>query len=128
MAARSEAQNRNRRAQARSAPRATAASSFPVVPPCFRQLLGALRVVFRPLRMLPRGRPLRLLPSRFHDPDLLAVADRIGRIGDDALVAAQAASDLDLGSEVARDPDLLEQDPVVNPDRRDLRSAVAKQE
>src|SRR5271157_2989899 len=128
MEERSVARNRNRRAQWRSAPRATLATSFSVIPPCLRHFLGALRVSARPLRPLRSGRPLRLLPSGFHDPDLLAVADRIGRIGDDALVLAQAASDFDLRSEVARDMHFLEGDTVVKPEGRDLRRVVAKQQ
>src|SRR5208282_5471744 len=128
MAERSVARNRNRRAQARSAPRATLAISFSVIPPCLRHFLGALRLNAQPLRSLLPGRPLRLLPSGFHDPDLLAVPDRIGRIGDDTLVLAQAAGDFDLRSEVARDMQFLEGDTVVKPDRRDLRRIVAKEQ
>ena len=72
--------------------------------------------------------PCVFSPAASIDPDLLAVADRIGRIGDDALVLAQAAGDFDLRSEVARDPHLLQLDTVVKPDRRHLRRVVAKQQ
>src|ERR1700729_1949207 len=117
--------NRSRRARARSAPRTTASTSFPVIPPCLRDLLGALRVTLWPLCALFFGWPLRLLSSRFHDPNLLAVADRIGRIGHDTLVLNDPAGDFNRGSEVAHNTYVLQDDTVIRPDCGDLRLGIA---
>src|SRR6202042_3677380 len=107
--------NRSRRAQARSAPRTTASTSFSVIAPCLRDLLGALRVPLWPLCALFFGWPLRLLPSRFHDPNLLAVVDRIGRIGHDTLVLIDPAGDFNRRSEVAHNTHVLQGDTVIRP-------------
>src|ERR1700722_3676633 len=114
---RSAARNRSHRAQARSAPRATAATSFSVIPPCLRDLLGALRMTARLFRSLLHRRARRFLPGGLHDADFLPVADRIGRVGHDALVLAKPPSDLNLRPEVAQYLHLLERNAVVNRDR-----------
>src|SRR5216684_796060 len=90
---RTVAQSHTRRARARSAPRTTVSTSFPLIPPC--------------LRCLPRG---------LHDPDLLPVDDRIGRIGDHALLLAKPPGDFDLRPKVTQYTHLFESNAVVKRD------------
>ena len=91
-------------------------------PPCLRHVLGALCLSARSTRFL------RLPVGGFRDPDLLTVVERVGRIGDNPLVLAEAAGDFDLCPEVARDMYFLEGDAVVNPDDCNLRGVVAIQQ
>src|ERR1700722_11648326 len=121
-------QNRNRRAPRRSAPRATFATSFVMVPPCLRDFQSTLWAIARALSSLLSWRRSGLLNRGSRDPDLLALVDRVGWVGDDARVVAESADNLDLGSEVARNADLLEDNPVVGPEDRDLGRIVAKQQ
>ena len=68
-------------------------------------------MVFR-LRGLLRGRPMRLVPGRFHDPNLLAVPNRIGRICHDTLVWADPG-DFDSRPKIAYDTHVLDRKSVV---------------
>src|SRR5208337_1584165 len=120
MAGRNAARNRIRRAQARPTAQATAIASFTPAPLHFGGLglLGA--------RTLLARRSGRRRPRPVSEPDLLAVPDRFGRIGDDPFVHAQTSGDFDIGSKVASNTHLLHDDVIVNSEGRDLHGVVPK--
>src|SRR5262249_1327252 len=123
MAARSAARSRSRRAPARSTRSATAGPSFTPALLRRRQFSGTARLLpLSPLSLRPRS-PIIAFPR--HDPNLFALADRVGRVRDDPLVLSEAAREFNLGPEIARNVHLPETNAVVRTENGELYRAAA---